>query len=72
MKYIVKVKVKTRSGIARSQSIPLSSKKMVEQYIKTSPMIRSNTNVEVVDKITGKIIKGKRARFYNVLGEYRW
>lgn len=72
MAYVVKVKVRTRGGIAKSQSIPLPSKERVERYIRLSPMIRANTNIRVVNTRTKKTVEGQRAKFYSLLGKYKY
>jgi hypothetical protein len=71
MAYKVFVSVGKGKNRATAGSIPLPTRSRVEQYIKRSPLIRSNTDVQV--KIPkGRTIVGKPNRFYKnpLTGKY--
>jgi hypothetical protein len=71
MAYKVFVSVGKGKNRATASSIPLPTRSRVEQYIKKSPFVRTNTKVEVRTP-AGKSIVGNPRRFYKnpLTGKY--
>ena len=71
MAYKVFVSVGKGKNRATAGSIPLPTRTRVEQYIRKSPLIRGNTNVQVTLP-RGKTVLGKPTRFYKnpLTGKY--
>mgnify|MGYP001596339395 CR=1 FL=1 len=63
MSYKVRVEVGKGKNKAVTQSIPLPNQKRVCNYIKRSPLVKSNTNVKVTNNKTGKVQIGTQGKF---------
>ena len=62
MAYKVRIEVGKGKNKAVTESIPLS-KTRVCNYIKRSPLVKSNTRVKVTDLKTKKVTIGTQSRF---------
>lgn len=63
MTYKVRIEVGKGKNRAVTESIILPNKERVCNYIKRSPLVRSNTQVKVTETNTGKVHFGTRAKF---------
>ena len=63
MTYKVRIEVGKGKDKSVTESIPLPNKTRVCNYIKRSPLVRSNTKVNVTNIQTGKIHIGTESRF---------
>ncbi|HEY0087317.1 MAG TPA: hypothetical protein VGB37_00645 [Candidatus Lokiarchaeia archaeon] len=63
MAYKVRVEVGKGKNRAVTESISLPSKKRVCNYIKRSPLVKSNTNVKVTNLSNGKVTIGTQSKF---------
>jgi len=63
MAYKVRVEVGKGKNKAVTESIPLPNKQRVCNYIKRSPLVRSNTNIKVKNLRTGKVTTGTQSKF---------
>lgn len=63
MTYKVRVEVGKGKNHSVTESIPLPSKDRVCNYIKRSPLVKSNTKVKVTNLQTGKVTVGTQAKF---------
>ena len=63
MSYIVRIEVGKGKNKAVSQSIPLPNKKRVENFIKRSPLVKSNTKIKLKNTRTKKITTGTIGKF---------
>lgn len=64
MAYKIFVEVGKGKNKSTSGSTPLPNKSRVENWIRRSPLIRSNTKIKVTNTRTGKITTGTQGRFY--------
>lgn len=65
MSYKVRIKVGKGKNESAQGSILLPNKSRVISYIKRSPLVKSNTNITVVNTRTKKRKTGKPYEFYN-------
>lgn len=63
MTYKVRIEVGKGKNKAVTESIPLPNKQRVCNYIKRSPLVKSNTKVKVTNIQTGKIQIGTQSKF---------
>ena len=63
MAYKVRIEVGKGKNRAVTESIPLPNKQRVCNYIKRSPLVRSNTKVKVKNLRTGKVEVGTQSKF---------
>ena len=63
MTYKVRIEVGKGKNRAVTESIPLPNKKRVCDYIKRSPLVRSNTKVKVTNLRTNKLTIGTQSKF---------
>lgn len=66
MTFVVRIVVGRGKNRSVTQSIPLPNKKRVVGFIKRNPFVRSNTNIQVTNLRTKKIMMGKESRFLNL------
>jgi len=64
MAYKIFVEVGKGKNKSTAGSIPLPNKSRVENWIRKSPLVRSNTKIKVTNTRTGKITTGNERRFY--------
>ncbi len=70
MTYKVRIEVGRGKNKSVTESIPLSNKQRVCDYIKRSPLVKSNTNVKVTNIQTRENKIGTRSRFCNRFREW--
>jgi len=63
MAYRVRIEVGKGKNRAVTESISLPNKQRVCNYIKRSPLVRSNTKVRVKNLRTGKVNVGTQSKF---------
>ncbi len=65
MAFKVRIVVGRGKNRSVSESIPLPNKQRVCNFIRRSPLVRSNTNIKVTNLRTKKVMTGKEAKFCN-------
>lgn len=65
MAYKVRIDVGKGKNRSVSQSVPLSKKEDVARWVRTHPFGNSNTKIEVKNLNTGKVITGRKLKFYH-------
>jgi len=65
MSYKVYIEVGKGEEKAISESTELSSKEDVSRWVKSHPFGNINTKIKIKDLSSGKIVSGKKVRFYN-------
>lgn len=63
MPYKVRIEVGKGKNKAVTESIPLPNKKRVCNYIRRSPLVKSNTKIKVKNLRNNKTITGTEGRF---------